>query len=107
MDAILAVLTALKENAEQQQAAAAPAAPAAPASPAPAPAPAPQAVQRVAPEHNVPSRERPARAAHPLQGMFEDGNSLLQAIIAAEVLGPPAALREHSHWKQQPNEPST
>jgi hypothetical protein len=39
--------------------------------------------------------------------MFKDGNSLLQAVIAAEVLGPPIALKEHHFWSQQPNEPST
>jgi hypothetical protein len=47
--------------------------------------------------------------------MFEDGNSLLRAIVASEILGPPVALRdaqdrlvrEHDHWIQPPNEPST
>jgi hypothetical protein len=38
---------------------------------------------------------------------LKDGNSLLRAIIASEILGPPAALRENHLWTQQPNEPST
>ncbi|HET9097837.1 MAG TPA: hypothetical protein VFN37_14340 [Candidatus Baltobacteraceae bacterium] len=42
-----------------------------------------------------------------LQGMFERGNTLLRAIVASEVLGPPAAFRENHLWTQQPNEPST
>lgn len=70
----------------------------APAPPAAAPVPAPSS--QVAPaghEDRVP----------PLQGMFADGNSLLRAIIAAEVLGPPASLKELTFWNPQPNEPST
>jgi len=49
----------------------------------------------------------PARKSGPLQGMFQDGNTLVRAILATEVLGPPAALRENHLWIQQPNEPST
>src|SRR5579872_2982950 len=47
-----------------------------------------------------------AAQAGPLQTMFEDGNSLLKAIVASEILGPPAALRERHLWNQPPNEPS-
>jgi hypothetical protein len=49
----------------------------------------------------------PPRKSGPLQGMFQDGNTLLRAIVASEIFGPPAALRENDLWNQQPNEPST
>ena len=53
------------------------------------------------------AREHHARAqAGGLEAMFEDGNSLLRAIVASEILGPPAALKEHHLWNQPPNEPS-
>lgn len=39
-----------------------------------------------------------------VRSMFE-GNNLIRAVIAAEVLGPPRALREHELWSQRPNEP--
>ncbi|MFN2449806.1 MAG: hypothetical protein ABR508_08440 [Candidatus Baltobacteraceae bacterium] len=40
-----------------------------------------------------------------LQGLFEDGNTLLRAIVASEVLAPPRALRENVLWSLEPNEP--
>ena len=49
-----------------------------------------------------------ARTSGPLSGLFEDGNSLLRAVVAAELLGPPIALRENPLWQiRRPNEPST
>lgn len=48
------------------------------------------------------------RASGPLSGLFEDGNSLVRAVVAAELLGPPIALRENPLWQiPRPNEPST
>jgi len=48
------------------------------------------------------------RSSGPLSGLFEDGNSLLRAVVAAELLGPPIALRENPLWQiRRPNEPST
>jgi hypothetical protein len=55
-------------------------------------------------------REKPPKIpaqAGALEGMFEDGNTLLRAIVASEVLGPPAAMRENNRWNQRPNEAST
>lgn len=105
MDAIFAALEALKDAASE------------PAQPQPAPQPQPEV--KVAPKVTAPAAQTPAppaaaaprraapvRPAGLLQGMFEDGNSLLRAVIAAEVLNPPAALREPGLWNQQPNEPS-
>ncbi len=50
----------------------------------------------------------------PLQTLFQEGDALMRAIVAAEVLAPPIALRpevelraENHFWIQQPNEPST
>ncbi|MBV8245091.1 MAG: hypothetical protein JOZ38_04135 [Candidatus Eremiobacteraeota bacterium] len=34
-----------------------------------------------------------------LGGLFEDGKSVLRAIVAAEILAPPRALREGGHWQ--------
>ncbi|HET7814217.1 MAG TPA: hypothetical protein VFL13_07570 [Candidatus Baltobacteraceae bacterium] len=120
-------------QAKQGAAPAAPAAPAvaapvAPAAPAAPVAPAATAVQPIASVSDAPAlpdpveapqpqtpvqpqvtaAPRPVRrpAAQPLQGMFEDGNTLLRAVIASEVLAPPRALRgENALWSLQPNEP--
>ncbi len=40
-----------------------------------------------------------ARPTAGLREMFQDGNSLLRAVIAAEVLGPPRALQESHYWQ--------
>jgi hypothetical protein len=47
-----------------------------------------------------------AAAPSPLLEMFQDGNSLVRAVLAAEILGPPVALKEPNFWNQRPNEPS-
>jgi hypothetical protein len=48
------------------------------------------------------------RPSGPLSGLFEDGNSLLRAVVAAELLGPPIALGENPLWQiRRPKEPST
>ena len=104
MDAIFAALEALKDSArEQVQPAQQPAAQTQPAPAAPKPPPVRVQTPAAAPAAHAAA---PVRATGLLQGMFEDGNSLLRAVIAAEVLGPPAALREPGLWNQQPNEPS-
>lgn len=47
-----------------------------------------------------------ASRAAGLGEMFRDGKSLLRAVIAAEVLGPPRALQESFYWQtSRPNEP--
>jgi hypothetical protein len=99
MDVIMAALEALGSGSELRR----PPAPQQPPQPPKAPAPAPP-VQAAPPL--APPRQAPAHAAGLLQGLFEDGNSLLRAVIAAEVLQPPLALRETALWIQQPNEPS-
>jgi hypothetical protein len=52
----------------------------------------------------IPTHPRPEAGV--LRGLFEDRNSLIRAIVAAEVLGPPIALREQSIWSPLHNEPS-
>jgi hypothetical protein len=101
VDAIMAALDALQQRADQLQGApaAAPVQPPRPQSPSAAPPP-PEAAPAAHP------RQAPARPAGLLHGLFEDGNSLLRAVVAAEVLQPPLALREPALWIQQPNEPS-
>jgi len=48
-----------------------------------------------------------ARQTEGLREMFREGNSLLRAVIAAEVLGPPRALQESVYWRaSRANEPS-
>lgn len=51
------------------------------------PARVPVAPRRAAPPEIV---VRPG----PLDGLFEDGRSLVRAVVAAEVFGPPVALRK-------------
>ena|SRR5579872_2339564 len=51
-----------------------------------------------------PKAERPAGV---WGAMFEDRTNLMRAVVAAEVLGPPAALREHTFWSPRHSEPST
>jgi hypothetical protein len=104
MDGIIEALAALSERAQQKL--------------VEATAPPPQPQKRSIPTvtRKAPQPPPPAHAPQPppkapertgaLQALFEDGNSLLRAIVAAEVLGPPAALREHTRWNQRPNEPS-
>ena len=55
------------------------------------------------------ARRIPDAPAHPadevhqtsgvLGGLFEDGKSVLRAVVAAEILAPPRALREDAHWQ--------
>jgi len=47
----------------------------------------------------MPEHERDVVRSGVFDGMFEDGKNLLRAVVAAEVLGPPAALRENAHWQ--------
>lgn len=37
---------------------------------------------------------------HALQGLFEGGNSLMRAVVAAELLDRPLALRESAPWQR-------
>ncbi|MBV8364382.1 MAG: hypothetical protein JO193_07445 [Candidatus Eremiobacteraeota bacterium] len=37
----------------------------------------------------------------PLQGLFEGGNSLVRAVVAAELLSPPLSLRENAYWQKR------
>jgi hypothetical protein len=119
MDAILAALEALSEQRASQMQHADASTPLR-AKPEPVAAPTPPFAQTAAPPPSVDPSAAGAPPSHVpavgnvLQGMFRDGNSLFRAVIAAEVLGPPVALRqtyerpaEEPHfWKQQPNEPS-
>jgi|SRR5579884_2280651 len=109
MDVILAAIdAALSEQQKKARAAQAPT--------PPGPVPPPVQPRVVAPQAAAPAPVRPAQVSPPvtearpqpalLQGMFADGNSLLRAVIAAEVLGPPSAVKEHHFWNPQPNEPS-
>ena len=74
------------------------------AAPAPPPRPAPPKMTA----HDREEARGVVRASGPLSGLFEDGNSLLRAVVAAELIGPPIALRENPLWQiRRPNEPST
>lgn len=108
MEGLEGVIAAMELRRKNPQAAPAPAivvpVPAAGAPAAPAPPAAPRKAENA--EHRPP-------AAGPLQAMFEDGNSLLKAIVASEIVGTPIALRdgqdyplwEHRNWNLSPNEP--
>jgi hypothetical protein len=92
--------------------------------PAPQPAPAPQqsvmqqmatimppvrrvkAPQAVAATHMPFEKAATAGTSSPIRGMFGSGASLVRAIIAAEVLGPPKSQQEQSIWSPRHSEPS-
>jgi hypothetical protein len=42
----------------------------------------------------------------PIRGMFGGGATLVRAIVAAEVLGPPKAFQEQTIWSPRHSEPS-
>ena len=46
------------------------------------------------PQSDEPAAERPEAEAARLLRLFETPQRLLEAVIAAEILGPPLALRE-------------
>ena len=69
--------------------------PAPPPKPAPAPPPPP-------PAPVLSKVEGPPASQHgPLRGLFEGGNSLLRAVVAAELLDRPLALRENAYWQKR------
>lgn len=98
LEGVLAAVDYVRKKQQEQQAVARRPVPAQPPRPA-APAPAPPAATADPGTRNdqpvFPSAPHPAHraAAGPLQAMFEDGNSLLRALVASEILGPPIALR--------------
>ena len=61
--------------------------------PRPAPPPPPEPV--------LSKVEGPGPKRGPLHGLFEGGNSLLRAVVAAELLDRPLALRESAHWQKR------
>ena len=80
-----------------------------PSAPAVTPSPAPTIIPSVPtllsdrPGPSAPAPPPPAgRQEHgPLQGLFEGGNSLVRAVIAAELLDRPLALRENAYWQKR------
>jgi hypothetical protein len=66
---------------------------------APTPVPQPPAAAPVFPG-TAPS------GTSPIRGMFSGSGTLIRAIVAAEVLGPPKALQEQSVWSPRHSEPS-
>jgi len=52
----------------------------------------------------VPVRQRIGTS--PIRGMFGGSATLVRAIVAAEVLGPPKSMQEQSIWSPRHSEPS-
>ena len=69
------------------------------ASPVPKPAPKPP------PLPFTPLHE-PLIRTSPIRGMFGGSATLVRAIVAAEVLGPPKAFQEQTIWSPRHSEPS-
>ncbi len=102
-------LQAMAQAAGDKKSATANAAPAMPPrTPLQAPSTLRVAQDRPAPSPPEVSSLRPAGpGTSALPEMFRDGNSLVRAIIAAEVLGPPRALGESIYWQtSRRSEPS-
>jgi hypothetical protein len=76
-----------------------------PAQPAPAPVPPPIVAAPPLAPHQPAHVARSGSGA--IRGMFEGSATLVRAIVASEVLGPPLALREHTTWSPRRSEPST
>jgi hypothetical protein len=70
-----------------------------------APAPPPPAAQPEAPSVFPMSTVRPVGTGL-VRGMFEGPATLVRAIVAAEVLGPPKSMQEQSIWSPRHSEPS-
>ena len=66
---------------------------------APRPAPTPRAA--VTPKASPPAAAPSQAYRGPLHGLFEGGNSLVRAVVAAELLDRPLALRENAHWQKR------
>lgn len=66
----------------------------------------PSAIERVA-EAFVTETPTLRRSQRGVRGMFRDKRSFMRGIVAAEVLGQPAALRESTLWSPRHSEPST
>jgi hypothetical protein len=127
---VIGVISSMVKNARKmtrQPAGASPSArPAPPPVAAPPPVPAPRPVHAqafamppVIPPNPVPApsaasttrREPQPIAVHavgtsPIRGMFEGPATLVRAIVAAEVLGPPKSMQEQSIWSPRHSEPS-
>lgn len=65
----------------------------------------PSKARRAAPVAAPPVKATQPDGTRPFRGMFQRGN-LVNAIVAAEVLGPPKALQEQSIWSPRHSEPS-
>ena len=70
----------------------------------PPPVPAPTASAPLAPPTTLPTAARVGTS--PIRGMFGGSATLVRAIVAAEVLGPPIALQERTIWSPRHSEPS-
>jgi predicted lipid-binding transport protein (Tim44 family) len=73
--------------------------------PAPAPAAAPVATAR-APVSDAHATPLGPVGTSPIRGMFEGPATLVRAIVAAEVLGPPKSMQEQTIWSPRHSEPS-
>jgi hypothetical protein len=76
-----------------------------PAQPAPAPVPPPIVAAPPLAPHQPAHVARIGSGA--IRGMFGGSATLVRAIVASEVLGPPLALREHTTWSPRRSESST
>lgn len=108
---IVAAMQARQGGGAPQMPQAPPTPPIAPAATAPPPGARPQSpnVRQTAHDREEAARLAASRQGGALSGLFEDGNSLLRAVVASEVLAPPLGLRENPNWliRRPPNEPST
>ncbi|GAC1656308.1 MAG: hypothetical protein NVS9B12_07950 [Vulcanimicrobiaceae bacterium] len=105
--AVEAFAATAKKKAAQQRGAAPDAGPPVAASPR-VRTPVPPAKGPEATAHDKEEARALIQGSGPLSGLFEDGNSLVRAVVAAELLGPPIALRENQLWQiRRPNERST
>jgi hypothetical protein len=130
------VISSIRKNAQRAQAQRAPAPqparPQPPPRPVPVPVPRPPLAGFVMPPVDAPAPPRPVSTLRqvappppkppppipftplheppirtsPIRGMFGGSATLVRAIVAAEVLGPPKAFQEQTIWSPRHSEPS-
>ncbi len=74
--------------------------------PSPPPRPVAPPVPKAPPPLPFTPLHEPAIRTSPIRGMFGGSATLVRAIVAAEVLGPPKAFQEQTIWSPRHSEPS-
>jgi hypothetical protein len=108
---VIAVISSIRRNIARVRSAQAPqmqrpAPPPPVAAPPTVVVPAPVAPPKIVSAPSLPTPTPAQVGTSPIRGMFGGSATLVRAIVAAEVLGPPIALQERTIWSPRHSEPS-